>query len=125
MALRKNRLFETIDLPKLFPSLTVAKIEIQKLWKDFTVLTKHLLLAEEQLSTDQRWCPAKFYEKAKEWVEDFVVDQIKGFTPYMHSLAMHVSQFLDPYGILTKFNQQGLEKLNDLTTIYFQHASNH
>jgi len=38
---------------------------------------------------------------------------------------MHVSQFLDLYGNLAKFNQQGLEKLNDLTTIHFQHASNH
>jgi len=114
---KKKRLFETIDIPKLFPSLSKNK-EIQKLWKDFTVLTEHLSLAEEQLSTDQRWSPAKFDEKAKEWVEDFVdIYQIKDVTPYMHCLAMHVSQFLDLYGILAKFNQQGLEKLNDLTTI--------
>jgi len=64
----KKKLFETIDIPKLFPSLSKNK-EIQKLWKD---LTEHLSLAEVQLSTDQRWSPAKFDEKAKEWVEDFV-----------------------------------------------------
>jgi len=39
--------------PKLFPSLSKNK-DIQKSWKDFTVLTEHLSLAEEQLSTDQR-----------------------------------------------------------------------
>ena len=43
----------------------------------------------------------------------------------MHCLAMHVSQFLELYGNIAKLNQQGLEKQNDLTTIYFQHASNH
>lgn len=32
---------------------------------------------------------------------------------------------LFPYGNITKFTQQGLEKLNDLTTIHFQRASNH
>ena len=34
----------------------------------------------------------------------------------MHCLAMYGN---------TGFTQQGLEKLNDLTTIFFQHASNH
>ena len=38
---------------------------------------------------------------------------------------MHASQFLELYSNIAKFNQQGLEKLNDITTIYFQHASNH
>ena len=39
----------------------------------------------------------------------------------MHCLAMHVSQFLD----IGMFTQQGLEKLNDFTTVFFQHTSNH
>ena len=122
---KKKRLFEHIDVPKLFPSLKNNEA-IQKLWKDFAVLTEHLALSEEQLSTDQRWSPAKFDEKAKKGVKDFAdIYQIKDVTPYMHCLAMHVSQFLELYGNIAKFNQQGLEKLNDLTTIYFQHASNH
>jgi len=51
------------------------------LWKDFTVLTEHLSLAEEQLSIDQRWSTAKFDKKAKEWVEDFAdVNQKKDVT---------------------------------------------
>ena len=43
----------------------------------------------------------------------------------MHCLVMHVSQFLKLYGNIGQFTQQGLEKLNDLTTILFQHATNH
>ena len=96
------------------------------MWKDFAVLTEHLAFFEEQLSTDQRWSPVKFDGKAKKWVKDFAdIYQFKDVMPYMHCLAMHVSQFLVLYGNIAKFNQQGLEKLNDLTTIYFQHASNH
>ena len=43
----------------------------------------------------------------------------------MHCLAMHTSQFLELHSNLGMFNQQGLEKLNDFTTVHFQHASNH
>lgn len=38
---------------------------------------------------------------------------------------MHVSEFISLYGNVAMFTQQGLEKLNDLTTIYFQHSTNH
>ena len=43
----------------------------------------------------------------------------------LNCLAMHVSEFLKLYGNIGQFTQQGLEKLNDLTTIFFQHTSNH
>ena len=43
----------------------------------------------------------------------------------MHAFAMHVSQFMDLHGNITMFTQQGLEKLNNLTTIHFQRSSNH
>lgn len=45
-------------------------------------------------------------------------------TPYMHTFA-HVHKFLRLYGNIVIFSQQGLEKLNDLTTKYYQHATNH
>ena len=41
------------------------------------------------------------------------------------SFAMHVPEFLHLYGNVVMFSQQGLEKLNDLTTKHFQRASNH
>ena len=44
----------------------------------------------------------------------------------MHAFAFHVPQFLHLYdGNITIFNQQGLEKLNDVTTKHFQRGTNH
>lgn len=51
--------------------------------------------------------------------------QTKDVTPYMHAMAMHVPEFLKLYKGIVLFTQQGLEKLNDITTIHFQHSSNH
>ena len=43
----------------------------------------------------------------------------------MHAFSMHVSQFLSLHGNISSFNQQGLEKVNDITTKFYQRASNH
>lgn len=51
--------------------------------------------------------------------------QTKDVTPYMHAFSMHVPEFLCLHGNITMFTQQGLEKLNDLTTKYFQRGTNH
>ena len=51
--------------------------------------------------------------------------QTKDVTPYIHAFAMHVPQFLCLHGNISSFTQQGLEKLNDLTTKSYQRSSNH
>ena len=38
---------------------------------------------------------------------------------------MHTSQFIHLHGNIVSFTQQGLEKLNDVTTKYFQRSTNH
>ena len=43
----------------------------------------------------------------------------------MHAFAMHVPQFVCLHGNITMFTQQGLEKLNELTTKYFQRGTSH
>ena len=54
-----------------------------------------------------------FKSEAHKWVELFCsIYQTKHVTPYIHALAMHVHEFLNLYGSLSKFSQQGLEKLN-------------
>ena len=64
--------------------------------------------------------------KAKAWVTSFTdIYQAKDVTPYMHALAMHMAEFIDLNGGVVKFTQQGLEKLNDVTTKQFQCATNH
>ena len=60
------------------------------------------------------------------WVTSFTsIYQAKDVTPYVHALAMHMEEFIQLHGSVVKFTQQGLEKLNDLTTKHFQRATNH
>jgi len=42
--------------------------------------------------------------------------QSKDVTPYMQAFAVHASKFICLHGNIIRFTQQGLEKLNDLTT---------
>ena len=48
----------------------------------------------------------------------------KHVTPYMHGLRWHVLGFIEMYGKICPFTQQGLEKLNDKTTKDFFGSTN-
>ena len=67
----------------------------------------------------------EFGKAAKAWVNSFTsLYQTSDVTPYMHAMAMHVPEFLNLYGGISKFSQ-GLEKLNDVTTKDFLRGTNH
>ena len=98
------------NIPTLFPALEES-IQLQKLWTTFFEPINYL--NEPECNSVEFDCCAKT------WVRLFTsFYQSKDVTPFMHAFAMHVSQFIDLYGNITMFTQQGLEKLNDLTTIY-------
>ena len=40
----------------------------------------------------------------------------KHITPYMHLLECHLHEFVHMLGDVNSFNQQGHEKVNDMTT---------
>ena len=112
----KVRLFKAIDLPKYFPGLKNIGA-IQDIWKEFWRLFSKL---EDPGDSDELQCDIK------NWIKLFLKQyQTKNITPYMHAFAFHVPEFLKKYGSICKFNQQGLEKLNDVSTQHFQRASNH
>ena len=114
----KHRLFNKINIPTLFPTLD-SKIKLQKVWTDFYGLIMEL--GKEQCSDIDQ-----FDVSVKSWVTIFLeIYQTKDITPYIHAFSMHVPQFLRLYGNIVQFTQQGLEKLNDLTTRYFHGSSNH
>ena len=114
----KHRVFNKINIPSLFPDLK-EKIKLQNVWSTFYELINKLTDAD---SSDA----VTFESSVKSWVEEFLtIYQTKDVTPYMHAFAMHVPQFLSLHGNITIFTQQGLEKLNDVTTKYFQRSSNH
>ena len=50
---------------------------------------------------------------------------MKDVTPYIHAFLNHVPKFIRLRGNLISFTQQGLEKLNGVSTKEFQRASNH
>jgi hypothetical protein len=62
--------------------------------------------------------------KTKNWIKLFCkVYHLKHVTPYIHAFANHLHQFYKN-GNLHFYNLEGLEKLNDLTTIEYFKASN-
>lgn len=92
-----------------------------KNWKDFVKLESQLHV--KNASTVE---VTKITEDAKKWVDDFTdIYQRKNVTPYMHILTMHVPEFLRKYKSLVAFTLQGMEKLNDETTIDFTKSTNH
>ena len=68
----------------------------------------------------------QFKGKVESWFEKFLdLYQRKDTTPYMHSMYFHVPQFLQLYENIAYFNQQGLEKYNDVTSKNYFRSSNH
>jgi len=113
----KHRLFQKINTPSLFPSILHVE-RIQLLWCRFYQMIKDL--------NNDDCDPDSFEVAAKDWVRTFCsIYQTKHVTPYIHAFAMHVPEFVRLYGNITKFTQQGLEKLNDLTTKQYLHSTNH
>ena len=91
------------------------------MWSDFYDLI--IQLGKQEFSVSD---VDGFEHSAKSWVTNFLkLYQTKDITPYIHAFSMNVPQFLRLYGNIVSFSQQGLEKLNDPTTKYFQSASNH
>ena len=65
-------------------------------------------------------------KEIKNWVKLFLKQyQAKHSTPHVHAFVYYVPKFSNKFGGVCKFNQQGLEKLHDVTTQHYLHAANH
>ena len=53
------------------------------------------------------------------------VYQTKHITPYIHAMVAHLPKFMQLYGRIVPFTQQGVEKLNDIYTQYYFRSTNH
>ena len=116
----KKDLFSKINMNILLPSH--CKVDsIQKLWKDF-VEVYSMICSTMQKEDDI----VRLQMKIDSWLQLFLsLYQTKHVTPYMHALVQHVPEFLRKYGNLAIFNQQGLEKLNQMQTKDFFHSTNY
>ena len=113
----KVRLFKNINIASQFPALPKAE-QIGQLWADFFSLNSDI--NKDECEADE------LSRKIKSWVKLFITTyQSKDVTPYIHAFSMHVPEFVKLYGNIISFTQQGLEKLNDVSTKQFQRASNH
>ena len=113
----KVRLFTRINIPVLFPRL-LKRDQPQNLWCTLFKLMSKI--------NEQDCDPVEVDISTKSWVTSFVFTyQSKDCTPYIHAFAMHTSEFIQLHGNIVSFTQQGLEKLNDVTTKQYQRATNH
>ena len=69
---------------------------------------------------------AQLSMKIKSWFQQFLhLYQAKDVTPYMHALCHHIPEFLKVYHNVAYFNQQGIEKYNDIASKDYFRSSNH
>lgn len=115
----KLNLFRNFDIHQLLPNHQDAN-KISMLWKTFLEITEMLSSAATQVPSKQH-----NQEKSKCFFEMFLeLYQTKHITPYMHALRWHLPEFVEMYGKISMFTQQGLEKLNDKTTKDFFRSTN-
>lgn len=64
-------------------------------------------------------------EEAKDWVKKiiFAYNDLH-ITPYIHGFVHHFHEFINLHGNVNLFNEQALEKLNDITTSQFFRSTN-
>lgn len=117
MGPEKVRLFKNINIVSQFPALPKAE-QIGQLWTDFFSLISEI--NKDDCKADE------LRVDIESWVKLFTTTyQSKDVTPYIHAFLMHVPEFIKLHGNLVSFTQQGLEKLNDVSTKDLQRASNH
>ena len=105
-----------INLIELFPKLDNNK-EKSKLMNDF--YTIHALIKDNCINaTEISFTTERF-------LDDYVkLYPIKSITPYLHCFVSHLSEFRKLHGDFNLFNQQGIAKLNDITTQQFVRSTN-
>jgi hypothetical protein len=91
-----------------------------------SILTPEQIEMLNKIKKDGSQLDSLWQSLKKEQIE-YLNDSLSPFvpiTPYIHVFVHHVPDFLEIYDNLNIFNTQGLEKLNDLTTIDFHSSTN-
>ena len=113
-------LFKNITICIILPAFANAD-KIQQIWDGFLSINDQLKCQNVDNNAQE-----KLNKDIKSWISLFLELYLaKNVTPYMHALLHHVPDFIQWYGGICMFNQQGLEKLNDITTKDCYKSSNH
>ena len=99
----KLKLFETIDITKLFPNLqNVEKVDI--LWKSFFYI--YVSVKNNSYSNMTRVDDIK--KNCEKWVNDFTaIYQTVNVTPYIHEFGQHLWEMVKLHGDIGLFTMQG------------------
>lgn len=121
---QKHRLFSKVCVSEILPELDPLRLQrIEHLWSTFYEIIGQLGGKISPLSENGVVC---FRAKVTEWFQMFLkVYQKRHVTPYIHVLVAHVPDLLARFGSIGRFTQQGLEKLNDVTTKTYFRSTNH
>lgn len=112
-------LFSQIDINQILPN-TPRAAKIQKLWVDFYAIIN--LLHNDEMSAQDI---ATVKNKIGLWFPLYTeLYSQKSVTPYIHIFYCHVVEMLEIHGQISLFTQEGLEKLNDQSTVNFFSATN-
>ena len=119
----KIMLFKHIDLVNLIPTNNMLFCDghrIQQIWDNFFAIINKL---KADTFTDEAISTLK--NEIFEWFTLFGDTYLTiDCTPYIHVLVHHVCEFLELHGNVNFFNQQGLEKFNDVCTKIFFRGTN-
>ena len=120
----KLKVVRRINIQALLPNFDASQCQaIQHLWNELLALNNVISKPASELSSASI---AEFEQRATQWGEDFVsVYQRRNITPYIHAFMNHVGEFMRIHGSIQPFNQQALEKKNEVVTKMYFRSSNH
>ena len=102
----------------LFPSFSKSK-PYSNVYKDFYSI---FMKVKENFYKEN---PSLLENEAESWLKLFTnVFPTKHVTPYMHLFSAHLCFFVELHGDVDIFNAQGIEKLNDQTTMQYYKGTN-
>ncbi len=124
----KIRFFEQINqhgLMKIFKKVN-KKHEITRLWKQYWFIHKKLRINETVKYNFIINYSSNFFENSCNYLLSLFLESYgkERMTPYLHVTCMHLHEMHKLHGNLNYFCNEGLEKLNDLTTHTFFRSTN-
>ena len=122
----KIKLCENVNIDHLLsdvPHLLSKPEDIQFLWDELYSLCSSLRSEHGQFTKEEAH---EFELRSRKWLKCYTATYPStNVTPYMHVLVNHVPELLLKFGSISEFTQQGLEKLNDITTKMYFRSTNH
>jgi hypothetical protein len=111
----REKIFSKLDLKNLYPNDESFKKRheiVQNFYTTYCGIRDNVLLVSEIKILTQNFA------------DQFVTLYGSSLTPYVHCFVSHSHEFRELHGDFNLFNQQGLEKLNDKTTMDYFRSTN-